>query len=64
MIRAARHTVTDGLLVVAVFAAAFFYRFNTLGGELGGLTNDEFGYLARGRQIQSGELPFRDFNDP
>ena len=64
MIRAARHTVTDGLLVGAVFAAAFFYRFNTLGGALGGFTNDEFGYLARGRQILSGELPFRDFNDP
>ena len=64
MIRPARHTVADGLLVVAVFATAFFYRFNTLGGALGGFTNDEFGYLARGRQIQSGELPFRDFNDP
>lgn len=64
MIRAARHTVADGLLVVAVFAAAFFYRFNTLGGALGGFTNDQFGYLARGRQIQGGELPFRDFNDP
>jgi len=64
VIRAARHTVVDGVLVVAVFAAAFFYRFNTLGGALGGFTNDQFGYLARGRQIQSGELPFRDFNDP
>jgi hypothetical protein len=61
---AARQTVTDGLLVVAVFATAFLYRFNTLGGALGGFTNDEFGYLARGRQIQGGELPFRDFNDP
>ena len=64
MIRAARHTSANGLLVVAVFATAFFYRFNTLGGALGGFTNDEFGYLARGRQMQSGELPFRDFNDP
>jgi hypothetical protein len=64
VIRAARHTVADGLLVVAVFGAAFFYRFNTLGGTLGGFSNDQFGYLARGRQIQGGELPFRDFNDP
>jgi hypothetical protein len=64
VIRAARQTVADGLVVVAVFATAFFYRFNTLGGALGGFTNDQFGYLARGRQIQSGELPFRDFNDP
>ena len=54
----------DWLLGLAVFAAAFFYRFNTMGGALGGFTNDEFGYLARARQIQSGELPFRDFNDP
>jgi hypothetical protein len=64
VIARSRQTVVDGLLVVAVFATAFFYRFNTLGGALGGFTNDEFGYLARGRQIQSGELPFRDFNDP
>jgi hypothetical protein len=64
VIARARLTVTDGLLVAVVFATAFFYRFNTLGGALGGFTNDEFGYLARGRQIQSGELPFRDFNDP
>jgi hypothetical protein len=50
--------------MVAVFLTTFFYRFNTLGGAFGGFTNDEFGYLARGRQIQSGDLPFRDFNDP
>ena len=30
----------------------------------GGFTNDEFGYLARARQIQGGDVPFRDFNDP
>ena len=64
MIARSRQTLVDGLLVAAVFATAFFYRFNTLGGALGGFTNDEFGYLARGRQMQSGELPFRDFNDP
>ena len=54
----------DGLLLAAVFLATFFYRFNTLGGAFGGFANDEFGYLARGRQILSGDLPFRDFNDP
>ena len=52
------------LLALTVFGAAFLYRFNTLGGALGGFTNDEFGYLARARQIQVGEVPFRDFNDP
>ena len=56
--------LTDALLVVAVFATTFFYRFNTLGGAFGGFSNDQFGYLARARQIQSGEIPFRDFNDP
>ena len=52
------------LLLVAVFVATFFYRFNTLGGALGGFTDDQFGYLARARQIQGGDVPFRDFNDP
>jgi hypothetical protein len=47
-----------------VFLTAFFYRFNTLGGAFGGFTNDQFGYLSRARQIQGGEVPFRDFNDP
>jgi len=64
VIARSRQTLVNGLLVASVFATTFFYRFNTLGGALGGFTNDEFGYLARGRQIQSGELPFRDFNDP
>jgi hypothetical protein len=59
-----RRPVVDGLLLVIVFATTFFYRFNSLGGAFGGFTNDEFGYLARGRQIQGGDLPFRDFNDP
>ncbi len=59
-----RRRLGDALLFLAVFAVAFFYRFNTLGGALGGFTNDEFGYLSRARQIQAGEVPFRDFNDP
>jgi hypothetical protein len=60
----ARRSVTDVSLAALVFLIAFFYRFNTLGGALGGFTNDEFGYLSRARQIQGGEVPFRDFNDP
>jgi len=59
-----RRNVADAVLVVAVFVTTFFYRFNTLGGAFGGFTNDQFGYLARARQIQGGEIPFRDFNDP
>lgn len=59
-----RRSVADALLLVAVLVTTFFYRFNTLGGTLGGFTNDQFGYLARARQIQGGDVPFRDFNDP
>jgi hypothetical protein len=59
-----RRAAVDAVLCGAVFLIAFFYRFNSLGGSLGGFSNDEFGYLARARQIQAGELPFRDFNDP
>jgi hypothetical protein len=54
----------DVILCAAVLTFAFLYRFNALGGTFGGFSNDEFGYLARARQIQAGELPFRDFNDP
>ncbi len=59
-----RRSATDALLLVAVLVTTFFYRFNTMGGGLGGFTNDQFGYLARARQIQGGDVPFRDFNDP
>ena len=63
MTGAARRGIADAALATAVFAAAFFYRFNTMGGALGGFTNDQFGSLSRARQIQSGAVPFRDFND-
>ena len=56
--------VADALVLVAVFVTTFFFRFNTMGGALGGFTDDQFGYLARARQIQGGEIPFRDFTDP
>ena len=59
-----RRRAADAVLLVAVLVAAFCYRFNTLGGAFGGFTNDQFGYLARARQIQAGDIPFRDFNDP
>ena len=59
-----RRSTADALCLVAVLLTAFFYRFNTLGGALGGFTDDQFGYLSRARQIQGGDIPFRDFNDP
>jgi hypothetical protein len=52
------------VLCGAVFLTTFLYRFGSLGGSLGGFSNDEYGYLARARQIGAGEVPFRDFNDP
>lgn len=64
MIRAFRGRAADAALCCGVFLTTFLYRFNALGGSLGGFSNDEFGYLARARQIQAGDVPFRDFNDP
>ena len=63
--RRPRHFPVGHVVLFALaFVIVFLYRFNTLGGALGGFSNDEFGYLARARQIQAGDLPFRDFNDP
>lgn len=63
MVRAGRWA-TYATLCFGVFLTTFLYRFGSLGGSLGGFSNDEFGYLARARQIQAGDVPFRDFNDP
>jgi hypothetical protein len=41
----------------------FLYRFNTLGGELGGFDNDHFISLARAHQLLDGEWPLRDYAD-
>jgi hypothetical protein len=49
---------------VVVGLLSFFYRFNALGGSLGGFGNDHFIHLSRARQMLAGELPFRDFSDP
>ena len=64
MTQGVRQRLTDAALCAAVFLTTFFYRFGSLGGSLGGFSNDEYGYLARARQIGAGEVPFRDFNDP
>jgi hypothetical protein len=42
---------------------SFAFRFNTLGGALGGFDNDHFIYLTRTDMILSGEQPLRDFVD-
>lgn len=47
----------------AVFAFAFIYRFNALGGALGGFDDDHFLYYLRARAVAAGEQPMRDFFD-
>ncbi len=46
-----------------VGAVSFIFRFNTLGGALGGFDNDHFIYLTRTDMLLWGEQPLRDFVD-
>jgi hypothetical protein len=39
------------------------YRFNTLGGALGGFDNDHFVHFALAKQVEAGGQPLRDFLD-
>jgi hypothetical protein len=48
---------------LGVGAVAFAYRFNSLGGALGGFDNDHFIHLTRTDLLLSGEQPLRDFVD-
>ena len=50
-----------GALVLASFG--FLFRFNALGGALGGFDNDEFQILTRVDLLLAGEQPLRDFAD-
>ena len=49
------------ILGAALFVFVFFYRFNTLGGALGGFDDDHFVPLAYAKQVQAGDQPLRDF---
>jgi hypothetical protein len=51
------------LVSVLLGACTFVYRFNQLGGTLGGFENDHFVQLSMARQIVAGDLPFRDYNE-
>jgi hypothetical protein len=51
------------LLALVVASFAFLYRFNALGGALGGFDNDEFQMLTRVDLLMVGEQPLRDFAD-
>src|SRR5688572_24325149 len=57
-----RRTVIS-VVAVLLFAWVFLYRFNTLGGALGGFDNDHFLYMTLAKQVQAGEQPLRDFVD-
>lgn len=46
-------------LVLLLFT--FLYRFNTLGGALGGFDDDHFQQIAYANQTRAGERPVRDF---
>jgi hypothetical protein len=50
-------------LAIVVFVAVFLYRFNGLGGALGGFDGDHFIYYLGAKQVAHGERPLRDFTD-
>ena len=58
--RAARHWLA---VPCAIFVLAFFYRFNALGGALGGFDGDHFIYYLGSTAVAHGERPLRDFAD-
>lgn len=51
------------LVALLLASLAFLYRFNALGGALGGFDNDEFQMLTRVDLVLAGEQPLRDFAD-
>ena len=50
-------------VAVGIAIVSFAFRFNTLGGALGGFDNDHFIYLTRTDMLLAGEQPLRDFVD-
>lgn len=60
--RAAPHALAV-LIALLLASFAFLYRFNALGGALGGFDNDEFQMLTRVDLVLAGEQPLRDFAD-
>ena len=58
-----RPRVAAFCVATLIALVAFVYRFNTLGGALGGFDNDHFIYLIRTDMVLAGEQPLRDFVD-
>ena len=49
--------------IALVVGIVFLYRFNTLGGSLGGFDDDHFINLVRANQLLDGDWPLRDYPD-
>jgi hypothetical protein len=62
-VRTPFRTALVALIAFAIAAISFLYRFNTLGGTLGGFDNDHFPQLVRSMAMLDGERPLRDFTD-
>jgi hypothetical protein len=58
-----RRLAAAAVAAAAVFVAAFLFRFNPLGGSLGGFDNDHFVRLLRSDMVLGGYQPLRDFAD-
>ena len=59
-VRVARHPL---VVPCVIFVLAFLYRFNALGGALGGFDGDHFIYYLGASAVAHGERPLRDFAD-
>ena len=58
-----RRVAVAVLLACLVGGTAFSYRFNMLGGSLGGFNNDHYDVLLGSEMLLRGEQPMRDFTD-
>ena len=50
-------------LALGVFAFSFLYRFNAMGGALGGFDTDHFQFHLGAKAVSHGERTLRDFAD-
>ena len=58
-----RRVAVAVLLACLLGGTAFSYRFNMLGGSLGGFNNDHYDVLLGSEMLLRGEQPMRDFTD-
>lgn len=63
IVRPPRRLILILVVAVLLFGWTFLYRFNTLGGALGGFDNDHFVLFMLAKQVEAGEQPLRDFVD-